>query len=325
VPIFGPPNIAKLKKKGKIKDLIKALNYNKDSKIQIEAVQALSELQCRESVEPICSLLNQFWGLNIELSLSCANALGKMPDPAAVKPLIEAVVRTKYESDLEKILQSKRELLLQGMGFDRKSAENLSHLWISALYDYMQIVRISAIKALGNIESDQAVAALIDALKDPNSVVSRYAADSLAKIGRDSVKAIILLLHGPDAHIRQLAVRALSQINGEEAKRQLHMISSDSDSVVRSYIELSSSPDQWKPPRQELVRELKELLDLYLAANMYFEMISLRPGTSIDKKSASESSAKDSVQVLAEKYRITDPVELEEIMMEATRDLPSRE
>lgn len=92
--LFGPPDITKLKEKGKVKDLIKALDYEKDNQIRINAVNALSDLKCEEAVEPVCRILNELSGLDIDLSLSCALALGKIGDAKALKPLTEALNRT---------------------------------------------------------------------------------------------------------------------------------------------------------------------------------------------------------------------------------------
>lgn len=317
--LFGPPNIARLKEKGKIKDLIKALDYRKDDKVRRQAVNALSDLRCREAVEPISTLLNELSGLNIELSSSCASALGNIGDPVAVKPLIEALMRTRHESKIEEILKLKRQSLLFSKGFDFKIAGKLAEDWITARYNYIQSVRITASKALGKIGNKEAIPFLIDTLKDKNPIVSRTSSDALAFLGQNAIEALIPLLHhNNDVRVRQLAFRALSQMNITEAKLLLQSFSSDLDEIIQGYIKSSStSTVRWKPPNIEIVNELLELLDFYTAINIYDAMSSLLPNGNIDQKSIADDSVRDSVDILTQKYSFSDQQELDDILQKA--------
>ncbi len=44
MPLFGPPDVSKLKAKKDIKGIVKALYYKKDSSVQCDAADALGEL-----------------------------------------------------------------------------------------------------------------------------------------------------------------------------------------------------------------------------------------------------------------------------------------
>ena len=43
MPLFGPPNVEKLKAKGNVKGLIKALDYKKDASVRRAAAKALGK------------------------------------------------------------------------------------------------------------------------------------------------------------------------------------------------------------------------------------------------------------------------------------------
>jgi HEAT repeat protein len=52
--LFGSPNVEKLKAKGDIKGLIKALGYEKNFDIRASAAYALGSIGSRQAVEPLC-------------------------------------------------------------------------------------------------------------------------------------------------------------------------------------------------------------------------------------------------------------------------------
>jgi HEAT repeat protein len=317
---FGPPNIAKLKEKGKTAELIKALDYQKDSgQVRTQALEALAELRCLEAAEPIGKVLNELDGLNIDLSVSCAIALGALGNSAAVKHLIAALKRTKHEANLEQLLELKRAMSLRQGGFAYDLAEKLAKDWIVARYKYMQSVRVLAVQALGKIGDQEAVAMLGDALQDSHPVVARYAADALARIGgQDAVAALIPQLQSGNAAVRRLAMRALSQVNLPEAREQLRSLSADKDEVIRGYSASSAASGDWKPSRIELVHELLELLDFYTDINIYHMINALTPNTHIDQKAISEAAVKDAVKILTEKYHLDDQKEIDDILRLAT-------
>jgi HEAT repeat protein len=88
MPLFGPPNINRLKSRLNIKGLIKALDYKKDAGIRDQAIEALGELGGLAATEPLLSLLDKE-------SCGCealvVSALGKIKDERAVPALIERI------------------------------------------------------------------------------------------------------------------------------------------------------------------------------------------------------------------------------------------
>jgi HEAT repeat protein len=314
--LFGPPNIAKLKEKGKTNALIKVLDHGKDSRqVRTQAVEALAELRCLESVEPIGKVLNELGGIDIDLSISCAIALGTLGNSLAVKHLITALKRTRYESNVEKIMELKRTLSLQQTGFAFQLAEKLAKDWTKARYNYMQSLRLLVAQALGKIGDTEAISILSDTVKDNNPLVARYAADALARIGgQDGFNALTALFQSADVNVRRLAVRGLSQMNMPEVRELLRSLAADKDEVIQSYAQLSSATDSWKPSQIELVNELLELLNFHTDLNIYQAICELTPNKQIDQKAISENAVKDSVDILTQKYQIFDQKEIDEIL-----------
>ena len=55
--LFGPPNVQKLRAKGDVKGLIKALSYKKDSLVRQAAARALGQIGDAQAVEPLIAAL----------------------------------------------------------------------------------------------------------------------------------------------------------------------------------------------------------------------------------------------------------------------------
>ena len=88
MPLFGPPNVAKLATKGDVKGLIKALDYQKDNSVRTAAAEALGKIGDVRAVDPIIAALRDpKW----TVSANAAEALGRIGDPRAVGPLKAAL------------------------------------------------------------------------------------------------------------------------------------------------------------------------------------------------------------------------------------------
>ncbi len=88
MPLFGPPDIAKLQAKKDFDGLVKAVGYQKDWHIRSAAATALGQIGDIRAVEPLIAHLGD------EATFvrgSAAAALGQIGDPRAVEPLIAAL------------------------------------------------------------------------------------------------------------------------------------------------------------------------------------------------------------------------------------------
>lgn len=89
MPIFGPPNIKKLKMRENVPGLIKALEYARNDSVREQAVEALGDLRAKGATEPLLAMLGEDEerpepGLIL-------NALGKIKDRRAVPALVARV------------------------------------------------------------------------------------------------------------------------------------------------------------------------------------------------------------------------------------------
>lgn len=139
----GPPNIEKLKEKRNVNGLIKALQYQKDSEIRKEAVNALGESDELHVVEALIGALSD------EVSgvrQAAANTLAKIGDNRAVEPLISTL------ADQDAFVRSAAVKALGEIG-DAQAVEPICN----ALTDTVYFVIDSALEALGKIGDARAV------------------------------------------------------------------------------------------------------------------------------------------------------------------------
>ena len=74
-------------------------------------------------------------------------------------------------------------------------------------------------------------------LADPSPLVSRIAADSLARIGTPAIPALITALQAKETPVRAGAARALCSIQSEEAIPALCAALDDPSAIVTHYAE----------------------------------------------------------------------------------------
>jgi HEAT repeat protein len=90
-------------------------------------------------------------------------------------------------------------------------------LLIAVLEDPDPAVRACAAQGLGELRVEEAVAGLVRRMADSSPLVSRVAADGLARIGSPAVPALIAALQAGEVLARAGAARALSIIRPPEA------------------------------------------------------------------------------------------------------------
>ena len=189
--IFGPPNVEKLKARGDVRKLLRALSYKKDASVQVDAAGALGEIKDARAVEPLIAALNLKHSEDVRKA--AAGALCEIGTPA-VEPLIAAL------KDNNKGVRMAAAGALGGIK-DARAVEPL----IAALKNSNKGVRMAAAEALGGIKDARAVGPLIAALKDSDEYVRMAAAGALGEIG------------GPDAARARAAFQ--QQLEQERRKR----------------------------------------------------------------------------------------------------------
>jgi hypothetical protein len=85
-PLFGPPDVEKMKAKRDVKGLIKTLNYKSDPQVRRDAARLMGEIKDPRAIEPLIAALH-----DEKIWWSAAMALGEIGDSHAVAPLISAL------------------------------------------------------------------------------------------------------------------------------------------------------------------------------------------------------------------------------------------
>lgn len=158
--IFGPPNVEKLRSKKKIRALIKALGYKKEStheghKIRKAAAQALGEIGDKRAVLPLANAItDNDWGVH-EASSEALRRIGSLAADILIGALENA------DTDLLRIYTK-----ALGIIGDDRSVDPL----IAMLEEKDQVVRRNAAEALGLIGDTRAVEPLINCIKDYDPV-----------------------------------------------------------------------------------------------------------------------------------------------------------
>ena len=183
--LFGPPNIEKMKARHDVNGLIKALDYQKDIKIQTAAARALGEINDPLAMDALIMALE-----DKSVFEDSAQALSQMGAPALDKLI--TVIKTPC---LEKDLALRSQILAE-----KKIAANA-------------LVRIGA----------SAVNPLVALLQEEDKVTLRYAVDALGEIGdMGAVEPLIALLKREESgDIRRIIDLILGQLGDQRAVKPL--------------------------------------------------------------------------------------------------------
>jgi len=183
VGLFGPPNVEKLEKKGKISALIAALAYTKNSEIPAAAARALGRLGDSTAVQPLVDLLEREEVTSVEPVVS---ALGRLADARAVGPLLSvlrspatddgvaraATLALVQIGDRDAILEAasndspmlrRRAVIAAGMLGDERALDAMADLFVT---DPTDESRSAVLLALGGIGGPKAAATVTRLLAD---------------------------------------------------------------------------------------------------------------------------------------------------------------
>lgn len=221
--------------------LLEMLN-EEDMYIRNSAIEALGKVKAGDAVEPLLALLKE--AKEVSLKELLIEALGNTGDPRAVDALAgfltasEVPLRHTAIHSLSKIkCQRSAELLLpllRDKEMNLEAKEGLANLGASAVP-----VLLNALKTAPNISKVEigeifrfrlkdplAIAPLLSALKDEESIVRQYAVAGLVSIGKASIEPLIIFLREEkDPKARGAAASALRAITKQD---------------------LGSNPDEWQ-------------------------------------------------------------------------------
>jgi HEAT repeat protein len=234
MPLFGPPDTEKLKAKGNVRGLIRAVRDRKDARRRRTAAVALGELGDCRAVEPLIQVLHDDdW----DLGRAAAEALGRLGDHRAVGPLVTALGSPELNV---------RRYAAEALGRigDADAVEPL----VGALKDDDEILRTEAAEALGRIGDRRAVEPLVASLSSGVAGERRAAAGALKAIGdRRSVWPLTESLQDSSPAVRRAAAGALAELGDAQCVEPLVRRLEDQDGSVREAASAALRKLGWVP------------------------------------------------------------------------------
>jgi HEAT repeat protein len=259
MPIFGPPDVEKLKTKRDVNGLIKALNHpliNHTCHLNLEAAKALGQLGDPLAVQPLIDNLQRS-GFDV-MREAAAIALGLIGDAQATQALIRATkdtspkVRKAAAQALGKIGSTlATEVLINAL------QDKFPEVQEQALQAIREIGDVRAIKPLAAVYGDSkkyegkfrvaasqvaqeiatsgkvgAVEVLIFVIQDYDGEARSMARRILVSLGNVVIEPLCALMSSPDSAVRTTAAQALGQIGGIQVIQPLCLALQDSDYQV---------------------------------------------------------------------------------------------
>ncbi len=168
MPLFGPPNIEKLKEKRDVTGLLKALDH-RDTATRLNAEHALNELGT-EIAEPLARAALSAWTAKVRhAATEELRKLGK----AAVEPIITQAIQEEEEHPIG---------AMELFGDLGELQSEIVETLIARLKGDDEMVRLWAVLALGMMDDERAVQALVAALEDDDDNVREAAEAALESI-----------------------------------------------------------------------------------------------------------------------------------------------
>ncbi len=250
--LFGPPNIEKLKAKGDINGLIKALGYEKDADIRQAAAQALREvdrtqlyLQAKEPF--IDALKDEDW----RIRHIAVQVLAELGEPDTLEPLVEAL-----EDQNPNVREAAVEALAAKLGssrlpenaalavvefFGRTGDARYVNALISAFKHAFQMNHLSvqhaacdALIGLGAPAVQPLSSILGERVGIGTKSCHREVIEILVKIGDRQAVAPLITVLKEDPYYRLDAAKALGEFGGAEAVEALLSALGDKQDVMRA-------------------------------------------------------------------------------------------
>ncbi len=209
-----------------------------DDRIRAYLSYLAGETGCVEALPLLLSGLSSKDGT---LCMSCAQALGRLNEVAAVSRLVELLhgsgpqVRDAAQNALAALALTYPAQIVEALSplvedddpeiraavisvLARLDYKNNEHFLALALKDESASVRLAAITALGSNPADEHLGVLMLALTDENSEVRRGGAGALGSIkSPQSVDALALALFDEDLWVRATVIRSLGKIGGKRS------------------------------------------------------------------------------------------------------------
>lgn len=184
--------IANYKDTSTVTALLDCMNNKKENyKVRLACADALGRIGDRYAVKPLLDLVEDDEERSVYLKESATFALGLLGDTSAIEPLV-AILESK-QGFLDKFTFLK-EKIVEALGKLNLNNKKVLKALKSSLMDSSSIVRINAIEAIMNSEEENSAELIKPCLQDEDDEVKRNALIALYNLlGRDILDEVIEL------------------------------------------------------------------------------------------------------------------------------------
>ena len=166
-------------------------NKNENYKVRLACADALGRIGDRYAVKPLIDLVEDEDEKSVYIKESATFALGLLGDTSAIDPLVAILESKRGFLDKFTFLKEKIVEALGKLNFHNKK---VMKALAQSLMDVSPIVRINAIEAIMNSEDEDSVELIRPCLKDDDDEVKKNALIALYNlIGRDILDEVINL------------------------------------------------------------------------------------------------------------------------------------
>lgn len=210
--LFGPPDVEKLKSARDVKGLYKALGYQKESRVRLEAANALGIIGDDGAVKPLIEALkDDHFGVRLNAAIALVKINGVRTSGFTVEALITVLLDGNDQV---------REVVALTLG--NSANKCFTEPLIATLKDENKTVRRSAAISLGSMDRAKAVEPLLVVLQDSQDDVREAAAEALGKLGdARAVESLIAALTDRSNRVQLEAIEALGNIRDPRAVKPL--------------------------------------------------------------------------------------------------------
>lgn len=217
--------------------ILRSLLGDPDDIVRRLAVEGLWEDERPSLVAPLIALLRA--DASAEVRAAAASSLGRFiwlgildeigPEPASAA---EAALHETWlrEGEVTTVRRRALESLAHG------TLPDLNELILNAYYDEDELMRQSALFAMGRTADSRWSKLVLSELEGPEPAMRFEAAQAAGEMGlRPAVQPLIRHLEDPDESVREAAVAALGKIGGPAAKRALQaVVKADDDALAQA-------------------------------------------------------------------------------------------
>ena len=214
VRVMCAKEISNYKDSSTVEALLYCLNNKGENyKIRLACADALGRIGDRFAVKPLIDVVKDEEEKSVYVKESATFALGLLGDTSAIDPLVDVMEAKQGLWDKFSFLKEK---IVEALGKISINNGKVFRVLKNSLMDSSPLVRINAIEALMNSEYDESETLIRPMLKDENDEVKRNALIALYNmIGRDILDEVISL-PGYSEFLKTEAASMLKEYEEEE-------------------------------------------------------------------------------------------------------------